>query len=401
MEFSRFPQSLSARHAKQGSQTILEGGVGPRTGTVEFDPNGHETVWISLLGPPTAIFDSISILPLGVFLRLDVTSRNWEDWRITAWYSQGVLYDDTDSFREAVFAPGFEKPPANVDGTWTSTDQQGDPLPLDDLPPPLTFSEGKKRFSVDAEEGYISWMDFSFFLSTSTDQGLSLFDIQYKGKRIVYELALQEALAHYAGADPAQSETLYFDSQGGMGRTMVSLVKGYDCPGHATYLNASWTDATGSNTTPDSICLYEADANYPIRRHHAISQEYTSAARNIVFTVRWIATVGNYDYLFDYNFFYDGSFEISVRASGYISAAYFAGNEEYGFKIHDFLSGSLHDHVMNFKVDLDILGEKNSVQKVEVVSAAVECVSHSTTCTFCGLFVLPDTRGRWAKCETL
>ncbi|KAF2685041.1 amine oxidase catalytic domain-containing protein [Lentithecium fluviatile CBS 122367] len=354
------------------STTILEGGVLPRTGTVEFDDNGNQILWATLLGPSTTGFDSVSALPLGVFVRLDVTSRDWQEWSITAWYSQGKLYDSTDAFREAVFSSNFEKPPPNLDGPWMSTDKQGESLPLDDLPPPITVSEGKKRFSVDMGEQYVSWMDFGFFLSTSTDQGLSLFAIHYKGTKIIYELALQEALAHYAGADPAQSETLYFDSQGGMGRTMVPLVKGYDCPIYATFLNATWTSSSGATTVPNSICLFEADANYPIRRHHAIAQEYTSVARNIVFTVRWISTVGNYDYLFDYNFYYDGSIEISVRASGYISAAYFAGNEEYGFKIHDFLSGSLHDHVMNFKVDMDILGEMNSVQKVEIVSAAVE-----------------------------
>jgi primary-amine oxidase len=118
--------------------------------------------------------------------------------------------------------------------------------------------------------------------------------------------------------------------------------------------------------------MFEADVNYPIRRHFAFAQNYTSVAKNIVFTVRWIATVGNYDYLFDYSFFYDGSIEVSVRASGYISATYFADNDEYGFKIHDSLSGALHDHVMTFKVDLDILGLENSVQKVEVVPATVE-----------------------------
>jgi primary-amine oxidase len=118
--------------------------------------------------------------------------------------------------------------------------------------------------------------------------------------------------------------------------------------------------------------MFEADANYPMRRHFAVALNYASAAKNIVFTVRWIATVGNYDYLFDYNFFYDGSIEVSVRASGYISAAYYAGNDEYGFRIHESLSGSLHDHVMTFKADLDMVGQKNSVQKVEIVPITTE-----------------------------
>jgi primary-amine oxidase len=76
--------------------------------------------------------------------------------------------------------------------------------------------------------------------------------------------------------------------------------------------------------------------------------------------------------MLSYTFQLDGSIEVLVRASGYIQSAYFAGNEEYGFKVHDSLSGSMHDHVLNFKADFDILGTKNSLQKVEFVPATVE-----------------------------
>lgn len=38
---------------------------------------------------------------------------------------------------------------------------------------------------------------------------MRLFDIKYKGERIIYELGLQEAIAHYAGNDPTQSGTAY------------------------------------------------------------------------------------------------------------------------------------------------------------------------------------------------
>ncbi|KAL1593838.1 hypothetical protein SLS60_010571 [Paraconiothyrium brasiliense] len=289
--------------------------------------------------------------PLGVFFQVHLAGPRWQDWKVTSWYYRGEYYKSTKGFEDAIYASTFEKPVPNVDGAWTSTDKHGE-LPLDGLPPPITVSEGSRRFTIDAKEEFVSWMDFRFYMTTSPELGLALFDIHFQDKRIIYELALQEALAHYAGSDPVLSETLYFDSFGGMGNSMVSLVKGYDCPSHATYLDAA---------VPNAICLFEADTNYPIRRHFAFAQNYTSVARNVVFTVRWIATVGNYDYLFDYNFFYDGSIEVSVRASGYISAAYFAENDDYGFKIHDSLSGALHDHVMTFKVDL-----------VEVVPATVE-----------------------------
>jgi primary-amine oxidase len=165
-----------------------------------------------------------------------VTSLRWQDWKIIGWYSRGNFYKNTKAFETALFSGQLERPPPNVDGPWTSTDKQGE-LPLDRLPPPVTVAQSAPRFSIDKKENYVSWMDFSFFLAVDPKQGLSLFDIRYKGQRLIYELALQEALAHYAGSDPQQSETLYFDTVDGMGDMLSPLVKGYDCPSHATYLD--------------------------------------------------------------------------------------------------------------------------------------------------------------------
>ena len=56
-----------------------------------------------------------------------------------------------------------------------------------------------------------------------------------------------------------------------------------------------------------------------------------------------------------------------MRASGYIQSAYYANNDEYGYKIHDNLSGSMHDHILNFKADFDILGTNNTIAVVNQV----------------------------------
>jgi primary-amine oxidase len=71
--------------------------------------------------------------------------------------------------------------------------------------------------------------------------------------------------------------------------------------------------------------------------------------------------------MFSYEFYLDSSIKVSVRASGYIQAAYFAKNSDYGYQIHDALSGSMHDHVLNYKADFDILGEENTMQLTSFV----------------------------------
>lgn len=124
------------------------------------------------------------------------------------------------------------------------------------------------------------------------------------------------------------------------------------------------------STTLTSLGLFEFDQGYPIQRHSAAN--YTSITKNIAFIVRSVSTIANYDYMFSYTFFLDGSIEVSVRASGYILGGFSANNEEYGWTIHDNLSGSIHDHVLTYKADIDIFGEKNSLQKVEFVPVTTE-----------------------------
>lgn len=205
-------------------------------------------------------------------------------------------------------------------------------------------------------------MDFSFYFTSTRELGVQLFNIKYKGERIIYEVGLQEALAHYASAsDPFQATTAYLDSQFGFGDTTFQLVSGYDCPAYATYLNTSFNIGETSHIHPDSVCIYEFDTGYPIQRH--TTDSYVSVTKNIALILRSVATIGNYDYMFDYEFYLDGSMHVTVRASGYIQSSYWATTTPPtdGFHIHDRLAGSIHDHVLNYKLDMDVAGTKNSL----------------------------------------
>jgi primary-amine oxidase len=111
--------------------------------------------------------------------------------------------------------------------------------------------------------------------------------------------------------------------------------------------------------------MFEIGKGYPIQRHSWAG--HTTVTKNIAFNVRAIYTIGNYEYMTTYHFSLDASIQVAVLASGHISSAFYAQNEDYDFKIHDSLSGSLHGHVTTFKVDFDILREANTMQKVATV----------------------------------
>uniref|UniRef100_A0A8H7NNM6 Amine oxidase n=1 Tax=Bionectria ochroleuca TaxID=29856 RepID=A0A8H7NNM6_BIOOC len=326
--------------------------------------------WDAFWSIPRGIFDTGSIMPMGLYFMSDVTGRDASKWSVEGWYHNGVFYENTEEFRAAYWNGDVEKLGGNWDGAWSSTDQQGTIPPLDTMSPPVAVAPQGSRYSVDDQRRYVEWMGWSFYIGFNRDTGMSLHDIRYKGQRILYELGLQEALAHYAGSDPIQSHVGYLDSYYGFGPFAFELLKGYDCPAYATYLNSSFYVTETSRTHLNSICLFEVNNDYPIARHS--STHYVTATKNVNFVVRSISTIGNYDYMFSYSFFMDGSIAVEVRASGYIQAAFYAKNEDYGFHIHDQLSGSMHDHVLNFKADFDILGTNNTV---EIISQ----VPHTTT----------------------
>ncbi|KAH7309874.1 copper amine oxidase [Stachybotrys elegans] len=227
----------------------------------------------------------------------------------------------------------------------------GDELPHDDKSPPVTILPDGARYEFDPDQNYVSWMGFSFYVATGP-AGISLHDVHFRGERVVYELAMQEALAHYAGPDESQTYASYLDVT--IDFMNFNLIPGYDCPSYATYT--------------DAFCLFEFPKDYPMSRHYDWSSFH--ATKNIAFMVRSISTIGNYDYQTTYEFYYDGSIQVLVRASGYIqgSSNVNATNAwDYGFHIRKDLSGSMHDHVLNFKADLDILGTNNTLFKSEFV----------------------------------
>ncbi|GMF70492.1 unnamed protein product [Aspergillus oryzae] len=114
------------------------------------------------------------------------------------------------------------------------------------------------------------------------------------------------------------------------------------------------------------MCLFEYTADYPLQRHTTSS--YVTVSRNNYLVLRMTAVVGNYDYTVEYIFYLDGTIEVKVRASGYIQGAYYipGESEKYGYRVHDRFATSMHDHVINFKADMDVVGPNNTLMKVTV-----------------------------------
>lgn len=338
-----------------------------------IDPLWHEDgrviYWVSYWGNVQGFqLDGSTLLPQGLFFRCDITGRDVSKWSVTGWYYNGQFWNSTESFRAAweqgqikkaeLMNSPYIEPGEHV---WYGTDRWGKAMAQDEKAPPVSVAPEGQRFAIDQENRYVEWMDFSFYITFTRDAGVRLFDIKYQNKTILYELGLQEAIAHYAGSDPVQSGTSYLDTYYSFGAYAFELVDGYDCPTYSHYMNATFHADEQSRTHRNAICLFEMDMQLPISRHS--SSKYVTVTRNVALVLRSVSTVGNYDYTFTYYFYLDGSIEVKVSASGYIQSAFYAQNDEYGYRIHRGLSGSMHDHVLTYKADLDVLGTKNSFAK--------------------------------------
>ena len=148
------------------------------------------------------------------------------------------------------------------------------------------------------------------------------------------------------------------------------MIPGYDCPHEAVYLPATTSNFEGSITRDRAICIFEQDTGRPITRHTGYAEGEFGATRGYQLVVRSISTVGNYDYcescscvlgvphhltlnfsVFDYMFMIDGTIEVRLSASGYLQGGYWEPAQEgYGTAIRETTMGSLHDHVINYKV---------------------------------------------------
>lgn len=161
-----------------------------------------------------------------------MTGRDPSKWTFGGWWYNDAYYPTHEAFRAAWSVPGFEKPEQRnvTDEAWYGTDRIGEELPFDKQPPPMHVQPGRQRFAVDKEQGYVEWGErgcaeecarsrltcptdptgpFSMYITFSRDTGLRLFDIRFgtsgdaEKKRIIYELGMDEAVAHCASASPS------------------------------------------------------------------------------------------------------------------------------------------------------------------------------------------------------
>ncbi|XP_009899170.2 membrane primary amine oxidase [Dryobates pubescens] len=322
--------------------------------------SGDRATWFVLFQntPGTGYYLS----PVGLEVLVEHRDLRVSHWQLRQVFYNGQYLASTQDLEDA-FVTGtlevirLEKPqPEAVLGSMRPRQEPASPGPLH-------YEPRGPRYSV--KHNRVTFQGWSVTFGMNPNSGPRLFDIRYRGKRIIYELSLQEALALYGSNCPGGMSTRYLDGSFGIGRFAYELVRGLDCPYTATYVDQHYlVESETPKTNQNSLCIFEHDAAIPLRRHFSDSQSlYFGGLRRGVLVIRTISTLINYDYIWDFMFHSSGAVEVRVHATGYISSSFLHGRgTDYGNRVGPHTLGTMHLHHIHYKVDLDVDGQLNSLE---------------------------------------
>lgn len=311
--------------------------------------------------------------PVDLSLLVDHAGADVSKWKILSVIYNNQTFVSVDELVEKYNKGSVNKIKiaAPVEGPlFSSYERRGDPQPDKPMRGPELYEPDGKRYTVKGR--HVSYMSWSFLFRMDSNSGMQVYDVKFNNERIIYELSLQEAAATYSGYYPNPSWNNFLDSNWAMGKSSYEMVRGVDCPNTATFFDLVHMIGTGKpQTFHNAICVFELNTGLPLRRHYDSNfmggYNFYGGMANQVLVLRTVATVYNYDYVFDFIFYQNGVIEVKVAASGYILGAFYDSNvSPYSYELHEHLTSGTHDHLINYKVDLDVSGRKNSYETIEI-----------------------------------
>ncbi|MDX6042391.1 primary-amine oxidase [Scandinavium lactucae] len=234
----------------------------------------------------------------------------------------------------------------------------------------ITEPEGK-NYTITGD--MVHWQNWDFHLRLDSRVGPILSTVTFNDngtkRKIMYEGSLGGMIVPYGDPDVGWYFKAYLDSGDyGMGTLTSSIARGKDAPSNAVLLDETIADYTGKPMgIPRAIAVFERYAG-PEYKHQEMGKPNVSTERREL-VIRWISTVGNYDYIFDWVFHENGTIGIDAGATGIEAVKGVQAktmhdpsakdDTQYGTLIDHNIVGTTHQHIYNFRLDLDVDGENN------------------------------------------
>lgn len=248
---------------------------------------------------------------------------------------------------------------------------------------PISISQPKGP-SFKVEDGHIiKWANWVFHLKPDQRAGLIISQAMVRDsetgelRSVMYKGFPSELFVPYMDLDENWYFKTYMDAgEYGLGALSLSLVTLNDCPGNSYYMDGVFVTSDGNPfVQPNIICLFERYAGDIGWRHSESfipDEEIRESRAKVTLVARFTASVGNYDYIFDWEFQTDGLIRIKVGLSGMLMVK---GSQHENTDQVSNLSGPLvsenaigvvHDHFITFHLDMDVDGVNNSFVQVNL-----------------------------------
>ncbi|ETS77269.1 hypothetical protein PFICI_11143 [Pestalotiopsis fici W106-1] len=235
-----------------------------------------------------------------------------------------------------------------------------------DLKPLIVSQPEGVSFTVNGR--LIEWQKWRFRVGFNYREGPVLHDVTYDGRPLFYRISLSEMHVPYADPRPPAHLKQVFDfGDIGLGRSANSLKNGCDCLGTMKYFSTVEVDPTGfAKKISSVICCHEQDNG--ILWKHTGATGVATVTRQRLLVLQTIITVGNYDYVFAWQFDQAGAINLEARATGILStAAIDMGKKSpWGTVVAPGVLAPSHQHFINVRIDPMIDGHENSIVQEDV-----------------------------------
>ncbi|TXG72045.1 hypothetical protein EZV62_000624 [Acer yangbiense] len=241
-------------------------------------------------------------------------------------------------------------------------------------------------FTVDGR--IIRWADWEFHLSFDARAGLiislaSIFDLEIQMYRqVVYKAHVSELFVPYM--DPTKDwyyRTFLDAGEYGYGLSTLPLEPFRDCPANAVFMDVYFAGQDGLPVKmPNGFCIFERYAGDVMWRHTEVvpGKPVREVRQEVSLVVRNVATVGNYDYINDWEFLQSGTIKVKVGLTGTLEVKGTKythtdqiEEEVYGTLLSENTIGVNHDHFLSYRIDLDVDGDANSFVKSKMQTTRV------------------------------
>jgi len=247
-------------------------------------------------------------------------------------------------------------------------------------PKPLRiFQPHGRTFQINGNE--ISWQGWKFRYLMHPREGLVLHLVSYKDgeniRPVLYRASLSEMVVPYGDPNPTWSFRNAFDvGEYNLGLLANTLELSKDIPDNGVLIDAVFANEQGEPyTMPGVVGIYERD-NGILWKHYEYNTQRNDVRRNRELVVTITATVDNYDYSINWIFHQDGTLEVQNELSGIVLAQGTVLEKEfqdnpYGRLLAKNILGVNHQHFFNYRLDMDVDGQANSVMEMNVNSLPI------------------------------